>query len=292
MWLGDIARTAHQTAEATELLSLAFEAFTTAGHLVDSAIVLTQLGELYTQHGKVDEGHEKLAAAEQLVAGRDDKPSQHCLANIYRVLANSEVMRGGRNALKYLRRAQALFTETDDKQGQATTHRLHGQFAMHTGNEGSAFRHFTEARSLYTEVGDLIGQAHVAMFMGEMDLHHGTHTRGVALVTEAYRIYQRMGDPLGQGNTLHILGEEALRNGALNDAKSHIAQALKMHQAAGDDLATARDHVSLAELALEGGSRQQAREQLARAAKIYERQGYRPQSDRYTSIKNRIEAAR
>jgi tetratricopeptide (TPR) repeat protein len=119
-------------------------------------------------------------------------------------------------ASSHYERAQSLYEQAENLQGQANCIKGLGDIAYRRIDYTSASGYYQRAQSLYERTESLQGKANCLSRLGDIASVHDDYESAIGYFKQAQSLYIQVGDILGQANTLGRLGHNALRQ--YNDA--------------------------------------------------------------------------
>ncbi|HET9625713.1 MAG TPA: tetratricopeptide repeat protein [Kofleriaceae bacterium] len=274
---------------------------------------LHNLGDVLEQSGRLEEAMQCFADMLQLAWRYDNLAKAGA--------AYSRLARGMRRlgkydlAMEHLRRAHALFEQSRDDRGIASTlddmgrvNWLRGAFShaldfhrqaltirralgdrrsialslanigrVHhdTGNFKAAIGQFREALDLRRDIGDLVGIVQSLCDLGGVHGEDGNHPLALELLGEAHRMALEIGDKLALAEVLSRTGEVLSALGRGEEAVRELSEAKGIAGALGDRVALATAHQRLAHVQLQLGQLEAADVEAHAAVAVSEAVGLR-----------------
>ncbi|HEY0190971.1 MAG TPA: tetratricopeptide repeat protein [Kofleriaceae bacterium] len=290
---------------------------------------LHNLGDVLEQGGRVEEAMQYFLAMLQL-AWRFDNLAKAGAA--YSRLARGQRRLGKYDAaMEHLRRAHALFEQSRDDRGIASTlddmgrvNWLRGAFGhaldfhrqaltirralgdrrsialslanigrVHhdTGNFKAAISQFREALDLRRDIGDLVGIVQSLCDLGGVHGEDGNHPLALELLTEARGMATEIGDKLALADVLSRTGEVVAAMGRGEEAVRDLTEAKALASGLGDRVALSTAHQRLAHVQLQLGDLEAADLEARAAVAVSEQVGLRVHIGCGNRVKAEVAAA-
>ncbi|MFE4053404.1 BTAD domain-containing putative transcriptional regulator [Streptomyces sp. YIM B13518] len=195
------------------------------------------LGSVYTQMGRLDDGHTHFRRALDLYGHLDDRINQ---AHTHRGLGWVRDRQGRRrDALDHNERALALYRQTGHRTGQAKALNNAGWLHIMLGDHRQALDYSAQAVAVNQETGDRHGEAGAWDSLGYAHHHLAEYTDAIGCYQRALDLDRGFGDRYGETEILGHLGDTRLAAGDPDAARSAWRQALKIadeigHPSAGE----------------------------------------------------------
>ena len=199
---------------------------------------LTQMGLVSSYLGKNDEAQVHLANALRFLESADESQEgpllRHALAEGLSSLGEVTYAKGNLvRAMAQFQRAQKIFAEIGDRNGQARMHLFAGYAAGSLGETQKAVFEIYKALKLFREVTNRAGEARALTALGLARSVKRDEDGAIDLHREALDIFQTIGDRNGEAVTLNALGQSYENLHEYSIALDNYQKALDLFQKAG-----------------------------------------------------------
>ncbi|MFJ2723062.1 AfsR/SARP family transcriptional regulator [Streptomyces sp. NPDC087437] len=187
---------------------IALEAAQRLGNVSWKAAAHRSLGNVYTQIGRLDEGHTHFRHALDLYDNLGDRDSQ---AHTHRGLGWVCNQQGRqRDALDHAKQALTLYRQTGHQTGQTKALNNVGWLNIALGDHRAALKYCAQAVALNQAIGDRHGEAGAWDSLGYAHHHLTEYTDALDCYQRALELDRSFGDRYGETEILHHLGDTHL----------------------------------------------------------------------------------
>jgi tetratricopeptide (TPR) repeat protein/transcriptional regulator with XRE-family HTH domain len=179
--------------------------------------------------------HDLARAWQAALPAADPRTHPAATAYAHRRLAQALTVLGDHDpADTHLQHALHLYTEADDRIGQADTHHALSYLRARRDQPDQALHHSQQALTRYQTAGHRRGQAHALNAVGWNHLLLGNPTEALNRCQQALALFQQLGDRWGEAATWDSLGYAQHRLCHFPDAVDSYQHALTLHRDLGD----------------------------------------------------------
>lgn len=230
-----------------ESLAAAEEALAAATDDVSRARAENLRGVALDALTRPDEALARYAAAEALVAGRDDSESREILANVARSRGILFHHRGRfREALESYRQARDIFGSLPGSRLSAANAAVSMANALdRVGRSLESLDLYKEAWATFREVGDVAGQAACLNNIGLILAKQDDWAGALASLQDAAALYVRIGAPHGEANARNNIAMALNGLGRPEEAMASARIAMEIRRRIGDRRGIASSHANL-----------------------------------------------
>jgi CHAT domain-containing protein len=206
--IGDVYSVLSEYEESLQAYEQGLKLRQTANNYDGEIDSFNEIGYAYSYLGNSERALEFLNRALQYAekhSGADQNPRRlaQTLNNIGEVYyAKSDV----RESLNYFNRALELWTQTDDRAGQALAYLNRGYSHYDTGDIQQASTNYQKSLSLAEDIEDLRGEALARTALGGVYSLTGEKQLALNAHTEAMKTLRKLGDHLGEAAALNGIG--------------------------------------------------------------------------------------
>ncbi len=172
-------------------------------------------------------------------------------------------------ALRYLKRAQAIYTALGYNTEHAYLHSGFGQVFTHQGRLQLAIEHNQKALELYREAGDLRGEARAIADIGSAHSALGDYPAAVSHLERGIALAQEVGKPHQEGKVRKDLGVVRSKLGQQDQAVEQFGQALALIRGVGDRPVEAETLLALGDALAAQGHKDAAGDAWRQASLIF-----------------------
>lgn len=206
----------------------ALAAVRAAGNNRGIAAVLSSLGTLHINRGRLDASRAALLPARELFEELGDA---HGLALCHRDLALIARNTGDdTTALSLYDRALSGFAEVDDIVGRAIVLTQRSYILARNGEAARARTDLAEAMAVHESVGYTGGAARTLNRLGQIQAMAGEHTAAAATMRRVLDMVREARDVIGEGQLLRNLGQVSAAAGHHAEARAYLEQALSIRE--------------------------------------------------------------
>ncbi|KAH8826660.1 hypothetical protein DL96DRAFT_1290042 [Flagelloscypha sp. PMI_526] len=168
-----------------------------------------------------------------------------------------------------LAHALELYSDVQDRGGQANTHRNIGDLRMRQDELEAAGTSFAHALELYGYLHNHLGEAHTRESIGELHMRQDQLDLAEASFICALELYRDVHDQLGEANVYYDVGYLHQRRGQLGEAKASAILSLERYREIQDQWGIARSNSLLGEVCLRKQELGAADSAFSQALSIY-----------------------
>jgi tetratricopeptide (TPR) repeat protein len=172
-------------------------------------------------------------------------------------------------ALRYLKRAQAIYTALGYDTEHAYLHSSFGQVFTHQGRQQLAIEHNQKALELYREAGDRRGEARAIADIGSAHSALGDYPAAVSHLERGIALAQEIGKPHQEGKVRKDLGVVRSKLGQQDKAVEQLGQALALIRGVGDRPVEAETLLALGDALAAQGHKDAAGDAWRQASLIF-----------------------
>ncbi|SDO45720.1 AfsR/SARP family transcriptional regulator [Lentzea jiangxiensis] len=224
----------------------ALTAVRAAGNTRGTAAVLSSLGTLHINRGRLDASRDALLPARELFEELGDT---HGLALCHRDLALIARNTGDdTTALRLYDRSLAGFTAVDDVVGRAIVLTQRAFILAGDGEISRARTDLAEAMAVHESVGYTGGAARTLNRIAQVQAVAGEHAEATSTMRRVLDMVREARDVIGEGQLLRNLGQVSAAAGRHAEARSYLEEALAVRERILDHRAAATIRAELAAL--------------------------------------------
>ncbi|MFI2428603.1 BTAD domain-containing putative transcriptional regulator [Streptomyces sp. NPDC018955] len=205
---------------------IALDAAQRLGNVSWEAAAHRSLGNVYTQTGRLDEGHTHFRHALDLYDALGDRDSQAHTRRGLGWVCNQQGRQ--QDALDHATQALTLYRQTGHQAGQAKALNNVGWLNIALGNHRAALEYCTQAVALNQAIGDRHGEAGAWDSLGYAHHHLTEYTAALDCYRRALELDRSFGDRYGETEILHHLGDAHLALADLQAAQLAWRHALEI----------------------------------------------------------------
>ncbi|SES17939.1 AfsR/SARP family transcriptional regulator [Lentzea albida] len=224
----------------------ALAAVRAAGNKRGTAAVLSSLGTLHINRGRLDASRDALLPAVELFEELGDT---HGLALCHRDLALIARNTGDdTTALRLYDRSLAGYTSVDDVVGRAIVLTQRAFILAGDGEIARARTDLAEAMAVHESVGYTGGAARTLNRIGQVQAMAGEHAEAAATMRRVLDMVRETRDVIGEGQLLRNLGQVSAAAGRYGEARAYLEEALAVRERILDHGAASTIRAELAAL--------------------------------------------
>ncbi|GHH43065.1 AfsR/SARP family transcriptional regulator [Lentzea cavernae] len=217
-----------------------------AGNTRGTAAVLSSLGTLHINRGRLDDSRAALLPARDLFADLGDT---HGLALCDRDLALIARNTGdATTALRLYDRSLTAYGEAGDIVGRAIVLTQRAFILATNGEITQARTDLAEAMAVHESVGYTGGAARTLNRIGQVQAMAGEHAAATATMRRVLEMVRDTRDVIGEGQLLRNLGQVSAAAGRVGEARAYFEQALAIRERILDHTAASTIRAELAAL--------------------------------------------